>query len=65
MFSDRCNSGLLWCSVARAVLLDNDPLLDGKPFTRWTKQQAWTYLLTMPPATRRAWSRGITPPEES
>jgi hypothetical protein len=41
--------------VARAVLLDREPELDGKPFAGWTKEQAWEYLLTCPAHARRGY----------
>jgi hypothetical protein len=61
ILGDRCNSGLLWSLVARAVVLDKEPMLDGKPFTGWTKDEACAYLFTGP----KNWRRGITPPEEA
>jgi hypothetical protein len=59
--TDRCNSELLWASIARAILQDREPWLDNKPFTRWSKQDAWEYLLTR----SKHWRRDITPPEET
>jgi hypothetical protein len=61
LLTDRCNSELLWASVARAIMQDRKPRLDGKPFTRWSKQDAWSYLMTR----SARWRRDITPPEET
>lgn len=62
---DRCNSALLWSNVAYAILEDKDPRLDGKPFTKWSKVDAWNYLLTLPVSYRRGIFRRIAPPEET
>lgn len=59
LLSDRCNSALLWSTISRAVMLDQDPRVDGKPLTRWGKAQAWAYLLKQ----HRNWRHGITPPD--
>jgi hypothetical protein len=50
--TDRCNSAFLWSLVAYAVLDDKDPYLDGKPFTRWSKADAWAYLGILPKSYR-------------
>lgn len=56
--TDRCNSQLLWATVSVAVLKDADPYMDGKSLTKWTKEQAWAYLLTC----HSQWRRNLQDP---
>lgn len=55
--TDRCNSALLWSTAARAVLLEQDPVLDGKPL-RWDPAEARAYLQRQ----SARWLRGVPAP---
>lgn len=56
VITDRCLSGLLWWSAARAVCLDKTVELDGMPLI-WTADDARHYLVRSHAPAQ--WMRGL------